>query len=367
MAKSQTSNIDYTFKMLYIIAIFMVVDGHIGSFDYLSLNGLLRYQNYHLALFMFTSGYFLNLNKDYKEFFSTKITKLIFPLYIWNLFYGLLCYILNNYFSFNIGANLNLYNLLYAPLIDGHQFIYNMASWFLVPLFLLQIISFTILKPISPNKQSITSIIFFIIATTLACIVVPFAPENNANRNISLLFFRTLYFFPAFSFGYLYRHFLKKYDTLNTPLYLFIVLSLITLLCAIYPNYNHIPAWLDALHEPIIAIYLISFLSILFWLRIAKNLSFLAKESKSLNYISNHTFDIMMHHFIGFMLLKAILSPFGNNFNLHAFKNDIWYYYFPISENLCAWLYIFITIVIALLIIFTIKIFYGKIKEILSI
>ncbi|MBQ8750941.1 MAG: acyltransferase [Alphaproteobacteria bacterium] len=366
MANSQANHIDYTFKMLYIIAIIMVVDGHIGNFDYLNLNGLLRYQNYHLALFMFTSGYFLNLNKNYQEFIASKFTKLIVPLYIWNLIYGFLCYILNNHFGFNLGGDFNLYNILYAPLTDGHQFIYNMASWFLIPLFILQIISFIILKPIPSSKLSLSSIIFFIIATTLACFTVPLIQQNQGNRNIALLFYRTLYFLPSFSLGFLYRHFLKKYDTLNTPLYLFIILSLITLLCVNFPNYNHIPAWLDALYEPMIVIYLISFLAILFWLRIAKTLSFLAKESKSLNYISNHTFDIMMHHFVGFMLIKAMLSPFGNNFDMYAFKHNIWYYHFPIDESLCAWLYIFITIVITLLIVFTINHFYDKIKKILS-
>ena len=41
---------DPTFKMLYVLAIIMIVDGHVGSSDYLDFNGLLRYQNYHIAL-----------------------------------------------------------------------------------------------------------------------------------------------------------------------------------------------------------------------------------------------------------------------------------------------------------------------------
>ena len=36
---------DPTFKMLYVLAIIMIVDGHVGSSDYLDFNGLLRYQN----------------------------------------------------------------------------------------------------------------------------------------------------------------------------------------------------------------------------------------------------------------------------------------------------------------------------------
>ncbi len=63
MTKTQAENIDFTFRMLYVLAILMIVDGHIGSFDYLSFNGLFPYQNYHIALFVFVSGYFINLKR----------------------------------------------------------------------------------------------------------------------------------------------------------------------------------------------------------------------------------------------------------------------------------------------------------------
>ena len=66
--------------MLYVLAIIMIVDGHVGSSDYLDFNGLLRYQNYHIALFMFVSGYFLNLTRGYKEFFARKTLRLLVPL-----------------------------------------------------------------------------------------------------------------------------------------------------------------------------------------------------------------------------------------------------------------------------------------------
>lgn len=83
-----SSSPDPTFKMLYVLAIIMIVDGHVGSSDYLDFNGLLRYQNYHIALFMFVSGYFLNLTRGCKEFFARKTMRLIVPLFLWNAAYG---------------------------------------------------------------------------------------------------------------------------------------------------------------------------------------------------------------------------------------------------------------------------------------
>ena len=363
MPHSIQNNINYTFKMLYVIAIFMIVDGHIGTYDYLTMNGLLKYQNYHIALFCFTSGYFLNLNKTHKEYYTSKLTKLIIPLYWWTLIYAIICHILNNYFNFNIGSTINFYNLICAPLTDGHQFIYNMGSWFLAPLFLLQIISYTILKPFQNTNYKNLSIIFFIFIFIISAITLPHFAEHQGKKDFILLTYRTLYFFPAFSLGFLYRHLLEKHDKLSTPLYLFIILLIHCIIITQYPMYNHTPSWLNDIAVSPFIIYSICFLSIFFWLRIAKVLSPLVKQSKTLTIISNNTFDIMMHHFIGFMFIKALFAQIFNNFDTYLYHNNIWYYHFPYHENISAWIYISITLVIALLIGFTFRQFYGIIRK----
>ena len=395
---------DPTFKMLYVLAIIMIVDGHVGSSDYLDFNGLLRYQNYHIALFMFVSGYFLNLTRGCKEFFARKTMRLLVPLFLWNAAYGVLCWYLNRYRGFSLGGEFNLYNLLYAPLVDGHQFIYNMASWFLVPLFLVQAIGFLILRPFAAPAASLAAsknaalvspslklpaVLFFALALALGCIALAYAPENHGARTPALTALRTLYFLPAFAFGFLYRHALQKYDTVSTPLYLFAVLAVLTCLTQKFPGYNHVPSWLDAVNAPALAIYAISLLAILFWLRVARVLSPLLAKSRPLQYIADHTFDIMMHHFAGFMLAKALFLPFifaaapatsaaaASPLASHTaaadavsalarVKSDIWYYPFPESGETSAWLYIAISIVIALTAGFTTRKIYAIISQKLS-
>lgn len=410
---------DPTFKMLYVLAIIMIVDGHVGSSDYLDFNGLLRYQNYHIALFMFVSGYFLNLTRGCKEFFARKSMRLLVPLFLWNAAYGALCWYLNRYRGFSLGGEFNLYNLLYAPLVDGHQFIYNMASWFLVPLFLVQAIGFLILRPfaapaaslaapknaapVSPSLKipaasltapvspslKLPAVLFFALALALGCIALAYAPENHGARTPVLTTLRTLYFLPAFAFGFLYRHALQKYDTVSTPLYLFAVLAALTYLTGRFPGYNHVPSWLDAVNAPALAIYAINLLAILFWLRVAGVLSPLLAKSRPLQYIADHTFDIMMHHFAGFMLAKALFLPFisaaapatsaaaASPLASHTaaadaasaltrVKSDIWYYPFPNTNETAAWLYIAISIVIALTAGFTTRKIYAIISQKLS-
>ncbi len=364
-------------RMLYVLAILMIIDGHIGSSDYLDLNGLLRYQNYHIALFMFVSGYFLNLARGYGEFFKTKAMRLLVPLYAWNAVYGGVCWYLNRYQGFALGGEWNWYNLLYAPLVDGHQFIYNMASWFLVPLFLVQATGFMILKPFSGTDDAATEeenkrqnkwapVLFFGLALGLGCAALAYAPENRGERGITLTALRGLYFLPAFAFGYLYRRTLEKYDRLATPLWLGLLLGGVTLLTGAFPGYNHVPSWLDTVNAPGLAIYAISFLAILFWVRVARVLTPVWEKSRTLKYISEHTFDLMMHHFVGFMLAKALFLPFAPGdgaANLARVKSDIWYYPFPGGDENYAWIYIAISMVIALLAGFTSRKIYGIIRR----
>ena len=363
-------------RMLYVLAILMIIDGHIGSSDYLDLNGLLRYQNYHIALFMFVSGYFLNLARGYGEFFKTKAMRLLVPLYAWNAVYGGVCWYLNRYQGFALGGEWNWYNLLYAPLVDGHQFIYNMASWFLVPLFLVQATGFMILKPFAgtdgaaaeedKRQNKWTPVLFFALALGLGCVALAYAPENRGERGITLTALRGLYFLPAFAFGYLYRRTLEKYDRLATPLWLGLLLGGVTLLTGAFPGYNHVPSWLDTVNAPGLAIYAISFLAILFWVRVARVLTPVWEKSRTLKYISEHTFDLMMHHFVGFMLAKALFLPFtpgDGAANLARVKSDIWYYPFPGGDENYAWIYIAISMVIALLAGFTSRKIYGIIRR----
>lgn len=94
----------------------------------------------------------------------------------------------------------------------------------------------------------------------------------------------------------------------------------------------------------------------------------------------------MMHHFAGFMLAKALFLPFisaptaqfpsaaaaplasraDTTAALARIKSDIWYYPFPESGETSAWLYIAISIVIALTAGFTTRKIYAIISRKLS-
>jgi hypothetical protein len=240
-----------------------------------------------------------------------------------------------------------------------------MASWFIVPLFVLQIITYIILKPLTIKTplSALKIITFFLIIFTISSLITPFAPSRLGERDFSLLFYRTIYFYPSFAFGILYHHVLEKYDTLPTPLHLFIALITYITLTTLFPYYNHIPSWLNFLNEPAYILFLISFTAIIFWLRISRCLSYLVQQSKTLSLISNHTFAIMLHHFIGFVILKNIFSFFFHDINLHEVRTNIWYNYFPFSENISTPIILTITLAITFLINFVKDALFKTIKH----
>jgi hypothetical protein len=65
------------------------------------------------------------------------------------------------------------------------------------------------------------------------------------------------------------------------------------------------------------------------------------------------------------MIVKSLISNI-DGFDWYRYKTDIWYYFFPYQESYFTWVYIFITLVIALLIGFTSKKIYDIIKLILT-
>ena len=104
--------VNLQFKLLSAIGIIIIVSGHCyhGGME-LAYNWFPPY-SYHLALFVFISGYFYKT--DYEENIGKYIWKrtkrLLIPAYLWNIFYGGMVAFLG-LFGFTIGAKPDLYNL----------------------------------------------------------------------------------------------------------------------------------------------------------------------------------------------------------------------------------------------------------------
>lgn len=95
--------------------------------------------SFRMPLFMFISGYFFH-DSDFCSFVKSKVKHLIIPLLTWNLAFGILCTILLSYGVIHFAQPLSLKSLFLEPFTHGHQFVFNLATWFVGTLVELQLL-----------------------------------------------------------------------------------------------------------------------------------------------------------------------------------------------------------------------------------
>lgn len=187
---------------------------------------------------------------------------------------------------------------------------YNLASWFIMPLFFVEVYNVLFRKCISLIiTGKIKEIIYICIALMLGMlgIYLSIIGFNNTYK-YGLALTRTLHFIPFYCMGYFYKKNLEDRDKLPNIIYFCIVVGL-ELVIIIYKGapmswqqawsyFSEFNAW------P----FIVGFLGIAFWLRIAKILEPAIGKSKVVNLIANNTFSIMVNHFLGFMLIKSFFA-----------------------------------------------------------
>ncbi len=320
-------------RALYLMAIVLVVDGHTTLGDMFSMGGLFRYYSFHLMLFAFGAGYFFRFHGGVLGDLAARARRLLVPLYIWNAIYGVGAALLRRFGGFEIGQPLNLYTLLLAPLADGEHFVWNLGSWFIFPLFLAQVIYSLIRRAAKACWRDNEAITFGI------CLLLGSAAVElcHAGRQDVLPLFlnRTLILLPGYAGGQLYRRKLERHDTLPTAPYLTGIVILRALLCVRYENLAYLLSSCTYFTCGAFGVYFGAALAIAFFLRIARLLAPYVARSRLALYASRHTFDIMMHHFMGFFALNSvflILNALGvgaADFSVRSFRTVYDYNYAP--------------------------------------
>ena len=325
-----------TFRALYLIAIVLVVDGHTTLDDMFGMGDLFRYYSFHLLLFAFGAGYFFKFHGGVLSDLAARAKRLLVPLYIWNVVYGIGAAALRRFGGFEVGEPLNLYTLLIAPITNGEHFVWNLGSWFIFPLFLSQTIYSLIRRCARSFKDN--EWITFALCLALGCTAAQICHMNRQDL-LPLFLLRTLILLPGYAGGQLYRRCLEHRDTLPTAPYLIAIVILRALLCVRYENLAYLLSKGTFFVCDPFGVYFGAFLAIAFFLRIARLLAPLMERSRVALYASRHTFDIMMHHFMGFFALNSvflILNALGigaADFSVKSFRTLYDYNYAPYGRS----------------------------------
>lgn len=326
-----------SFRYLYGFGILFVVLSHCDGGGFEMLSNWMHFGAFHLAIFVFGSGYFLADRPVQKtgQFIIRKIKKLLVPLWLWNAFYGLLLMILQK-IGFTYDATVNIKSLLLSPINSFQLFILDMGAWFVFPFFMVQLLyilgaSFLGLLHKKRTTDPIWQVLFFIVG-----ILTVYASGQGFFGEIPQPLCRIAYFMPFYILGMWYHNNMEKYmDRLPVAALLSGCLIAALLLNAHFGRVVYaIPSSCDYPFG-VVATYFSACIGILFWLTVSKALTRMTEDVKILRFIGNHTWDIMFHQFMGILLVK-VLFFLGNrcfgifaDFDKNAFFSDIWYLYLP--------------------------------------
>lgn len=354
----QKSNEDMAFRYLYGFGILFVVLSHCDGGGVQFLSNWMNFGAFHLAIFVFGSGYFFKEEKLKQpvSYLWQKIKRLLIPLWCWNLFYGILLALLK-LCGFTFGEAFTLKNLLLFPISGENLYVLNMGSWFIFPFFMVQLL-YAVLKLLLDclKKPQITDRLIQIIFIAAGGVGVYLAGHGYHETGLYPVF-RILYFMPFYALGMLYRDFLQKQIAKLPALVVFGVCLFTSLLLnthygrAVYA----IPSSCDYPFG-VAATYLAAFLGIAFWMRVSEVLAQCGTGCKPLLTLGRSTWEIMIHQFAGIMAVKCFFAGanrlFGYfpDFDWNAFYGDIWYLYRPGGIEEYAFLYVLGAIAVPLFI-----------------
>lgn len=164
----QLVNKEYNKEISVLMALGMifVVVGHKGGITIFS--DWFPFYSFHMQLFIFVAGRLLKEQyiNQVLVYIKNKFKNLIIPYYAYNLVYCFIAYVCSKHYGFTFinkaqfsGLNgLFFKNFFIEPFYSGHQYIFNLASWFVPQLFLVQIITITIMYIFNKKHKLINDI-----------------------------------------------------------------------------------------------------------------------------------------------------------------------------------------------------------------
>ena len=198
-------------------------------------------------------------------------------------------------------------------------------------------------------------------------LIVVLSKMNNNDLYIPIL--RTIYLFFFYQFGYMYKTTFERLLTkCNAIIYILGLICINVVLILIDKNFSgHLIFRMMFINQRIITHVITGITGILLILKLSELLIPLLGENELINYISNHTYDIMQHHIFVIFCINLLLFKLSNiinlpNFHSNLFRENIYYRYVPVYTKVAMQISSFLYAAISIAIILLLRYFYDKIK-----
>lgn len=324
--------------ILKIIAIILVVMGHMGFIPRLggAFEPYFPIYSYHILLFLFCSGYlFRDFDwRDLGRFVWRKTRSLALPLIGWNIVYAGIVSLINlrhpvTYFPATEQI-WTLQNLFVEPFVSGHQYLLNLATWFVGMLYLTLLV-YGLLHLITKRIPDWVMLIVFLALAALGLYSTSLPLPGRwwlvAQRIALALFF--------VHFGRCFRKYIEPRLRYQHLWWMLIVIAGVTYFAhCMNGNHRYIMAWMNYDHcivMPIVA----GILGCLFWMLMSMQITHLVPANRVETLLAKSTWSIMTNHLlVRFMFCWTVVHFSQNMVAREMFTTNFWY--FPQD---CIWFY----------------------------
>lgn len=331
------------FMILSAIGIVMVVDCHAGSS--LGLGTLFfPYNSFFMPMFMFISGYFVSHKRCVEEplkYIYRKVTTILLPYLGWMLYYTAFLLLLRLFTPANLVPNLSIVEYIKGVFWSGEMMGINSPGYFALILFYVSVIMILLRRLFGKFWNDYLMMIVFVIIGSLVARYSLLNEHNFANSTAFNMMLKVAISLQFFQLGVLYKEKLEKWlSKINIVITVLGLYSIIRIIQHLFGetrwslnrlNFNE--SWLGVkYHLGYFMPFVISTMGILLWVKIAMFLVPVLENSKLCNFISNHTFGIMMHHISGMTFLNFVLAAINrvkciSGFDSSAALSSAWYRY----------------------------------------
>lgn len=284
--------------------ILFVVMGHNYQLDWFFFPAY----TFHMAFFFFISGYLFSIKETIKEkisFIFKKIRRQLIPYFLINLIVGIITFFLAKQ-EIMIGGGLSIKNLFVEPFISGHQYYLDVPLWFLLNLFLVNVIA----QLINWRSTRKAKIIIFLIILPI-CLYLVYKGLDNY-KDIRLTIVRTGFALLFFEIGILMKEFKNQaLKVLKNPATIAIMWAAVVLLRNFFGKIDYVIMLGSVQNKFFIIPVITTFLIVCISYVICYYLSEVLNDKSWIIKIGQKTFYIMALHLSIFFIINFIFYKFN--------------------------------------------------------
>lgn len=310
------------------IAIILVVLGHTGG----EIPGLAWFTecfpiySYHLALFLFISGYlFRNIEwHSLPAFLKKKSLNLLLPLIGWNVVYAAIVSLFNRlqlvHYLPPTAQVWTFHSLFIEPFLGGHQNILNLATWFVGMLYVALLI-YALIYLISKRLPEWSLLLLY----ALIALAGLYTARLDDYPHWALLPLHVSYALFFLHVGRCWRIYIEP--LLNRVNIWFVLLGVTVLwyIVLLFGGNMYVVVWMNFEGHVLVPL-LTGIMGSVFWILVCTVWAQYIRPNRLEIFIGSNTWAIMTHHLLVRFLFCYLFVRLSHDAALiDGFQNDFWY------------------------------------------